>query len=194
MLTHSLATTLPSKISDCGSLYTERNNNRILKSLVARLGVEPSPRGLWDPWLNRLSCQLYVRGSTECGEPHVPPFSLGKKWEILRLQFLIATSLVTLCVSHFIHLLLVSNAHACIFVVQPQEPQVCDLPLTNAYSIIFPLLALRATLGCYANIVSIQSNMRCLLHRISLIAYHWGLKTLFVIRNIRFLLLTYRSI
>ena len=33
------------RISDSG-LYTERNNNRILKSLVARLGVEPSPRGL----------------------------------------------------------------------------------------------------------------------------------------------------
>ena len=189
MLTRSLATILLSKISENGSF--EKGEDK--KSLDAEARFELATSWLWAKLPDLWMTLQYVE------EVRVADWLPQSKLLFLLVRLIgtwdysssFATSLVTLCVSHFIHFLLESNAHACIFVIPPQELQVCDLPLTNAYSIIFPLPTLRAALGCYANIVSIQSNIWCLWHHISLIAYLWGLKTLFVIRNNRFLLLTH---
>lgn len=140
-----------------------------LSYMVASLGVEPSPPRVWAWWLNRLSCQRYVEGALCARTPFSLLVSIEKAWEY---SFQIATSLTTLLFSRCFHLLLVSNAHACLFTTPAQGSGLARKPLTNTYSIIFPLPSLRPALGCYANIVSIQSNIWCLWHHISLIAYH----------------------
>ena len=90
------------------------------KFVVAGCGVEPPTFSLWDWRANHCSTPQYVRGSTKCGDRTFLLFLYGKKWENLRLQFLVATPLMTLCFSHFIHLLLVSSAHACLFTTPAQ--------------------------------------------------------------------------
>ena len=80
----------------------------------------PRPSGYEPDELTYCSTPQYVRGSTKCGDRTFLLFLYGKKWENLRLQFLVATPLMTLCFSHFIHLLLVSSAHACLFTTPAQ--------------------------------------------------------------------------